>query len=50
MNDATILVIEHDVADLRLNRPDKMNALDEGIRTGLREAISAIKNKVHHGM
>ncbi len=38
MNDAVELSIVNGVADLRLNRPDKMNAVDEGIMTGLREA------------
>ena len=42
MNEAVILDIENGIADLRLNRPDKMNAVDENIMTGLREAVAII--------
>lgn len=42
MNEAVTLDIENGIADLRLNRPDKMNAVDENIMTGLREAIALI--------
>jgi enoyl-CoA hydratase/carnithine racemase len=42
MNDAIQLTVEKGVADLRLNRPEKMNAVDEGIMTGLREAVASI--------
>ncbi len=40
MNEAVTLDIENGIADLRLNRPDKMNAVDENIMTGLREAVA----------
>ena len=43
MDDAVVLVVENGVADLRLNRPDKMNAVDEGIMTGLHEALATIR-------
>ena len=35
MSNAVELSVASGVADLRLNRPDKMNAVDEGIMTGL---------------
>lgn len=37
MNEAVTLDIENGIADLRLNPPDKMNAVDEKIMTGLGE-------------
>jgi enoyl-CoA hydratase/carnithine racemase len=43
MSDAVVLEIQNGVADLRLNRPDKMNAVDEGIMTGLQEALVTIR-------
>jgi len=42
VNEAVTLDIENGIADLRLNRPDKMNAVDEKIMKGLREAVAAI--------
>ena len=43
MNEAVTLVIENGIADLRLNRPDKMNAVDGNIMAGLREAVAIIE-------
>jgi enoyl-CoA hydratase/carnithine racemase len=43
MSDAVVLEIHNGVADLRLNRPDKMNAVDEGIMTGLHQALVTIR-------
>ncbi len=44
MPEAVELSLHNGVADLRLNRPDKMNAVDEGIMTGLRQALETIRN------
>jgi enoyl-CoA hydratase/carnithine racemase len=43
MADAVVLTVDNGIADLRLNRPDKMNAVDEGIMTGLRESLESIR-------
>jgi enoyl-CoA hydratase/carnithine racemase len=43
MNEAVTLTIADGIADLRLNRPDKMNAVDGNIMTGLREAVAIIE-------
>jgi enoyl-CoA hydratase/carnithine racemase len=42
MSDAVVLEIQNGVADLRLNRPDKMNAVDETIMRGLHAALTTI--------
>lgn len=44
MNEAVTLSIEAGIADLRLNRPDKMNAVDQGIMTGLHRALATLRN------
>lgn len=44
MSDAVQLSVTNGVADLRLNRPDKLNAVDEAIMTGLHAAITDIHN------
>jgi enoyl-CoA hydratase/carnithine racemase len=44
MDEAVVLNISDGVADVRLNRPDKMNAVDEGIMTGLHEVLSTIRD------
>lgn len=43
MSNAVTLEIRAGVADLRLNRPDKMNAVDEGIMTWLYEALVTLR-------
>lgn len=43
-DDAVLLTITDGVADLRLNRPEKKNAVDEGIMNGLRAALDSIAN------
>ncbi len=43
MADPTVLIEIHDgVATVRINRPDKLNALNTSVRTGLREAFERI--------
>ena len=42
MTDAVSYRLEQGIADVRLNRPDKMNAVDEGIMTGLKVVAKAI--------
>ena len=42
VTDAVSYRLEQGVADVRLNRPHKMNAVDEGIMTGLKAAAGAI--------
>ena len=39
MVDAVVLSVNNGIADLRLNRPEKMNAVDEGIMTCRRQAL-----------
>ena len=43
MSDAVIMEVEAGVVDLRLNRPDKRNAVDSDIMCGLLAAIETIK-------
>jgi enoyl-CoA hydratase/carnithine racemase len=42
VTDAVSYRLEQGIADVRLNRPDKMNAVDEGIMTGLKAVAKAI--------
>lgn len=42
MTDSVSYQLEQGIADVRLNRPDKMNAVDEGIMTGLKVVAKAI--------
>ncbi|MEH6569342.1 MAG: crotonase/enoyl-CoA hydratase family protein [Halioglobus sp.] len=43
MSEAVVLSLDNGIADLRLNRPEKMNAIDEGIMTGLRQSLENIR-------
>lgn len=42
MSDAITYTLEDGIADVRLNRPEKMNAVDEGIMTGLKGVAARI--------
>lgn len=42
MTDAVSYRFEQGIADVRLNRPDKLNAVDAGIMTGLKAVVKAI--------
>lgn len=44
MNDRVIIAIENGVADVRLNRADKMNALDPDMFAGIAAAIEQLSN------
>lgn len=44
MSDRVTITMDNGVADVRLNRPDKMNALDRSMFDGLVEAGESLKN------
>ncbi|OKH87512.1 enoyl-CoA hydratase/isomerase family protein [Thalassospira sp. TSL5-1] len=44
--DAVLLKIENDIATLTLNRPERMNALDDAMVTGLLAALDQIENEI----
>jgi enoyl-CoA hydratase/carnithine racemase len=43
MTNAVTIEINQGVADVRLNRPEKRNAIDSDVMTGLLSAIEQIK-------
>ena len=45
MNDRVTIAVESGVADVRLNRADKMNALDLAMFAGLRDAIAELRER-----
>ncbi|MBI0385295.1 enoyl-CoA hydratase/isomerase family protein, partial [Streptomyces albiflaviniger] len=45
MNDRVSITIENHVADVRLNRPDKMNALDPAMFDGIIGAIDRLEKE-----
>lgn len=44
MNDRVSITVDGGIADVRLNRPDKMNALDPAMFAGLNDAITQLAN------
>lgn len=43
MTDRVLIAIENGVADVRLNRPDKMNAIDPAMLDGIEAALDTLK-------